>query len=104
VYNIQGNLGFDGSRLDWATLIVHTLLAFSSIIFRVPRKRIDRKPMIIYEEYRQHAMVFTFRCFSVFAVSTLYSEFFEAVYGEMDQRTWVLLAIGLMLWRSHWLG
>ena len=72
VYNMKGNLGFDGTLLDWATLTVHTLLAFSSIIFRVPRKRIDRKPMIIYEEYRQHAMIFTFRCFSVSSIAMYY--------------------------------
>ena len=51
---------------------VHTLLAFSSIIFRVPSKRIASKPMIIYEEYRQHAMVFTARCFFVFAACILW--------------------------------
>lgn len=77
----QGNLGFDGSdpsrdpnmiALDWITMAVHTLLAFSSIIFRVPRKRISNKPMVIYEEYRQHAMVFTSRCFFVFAVTMLF--------------------------------
>lgn len=80
VYMTQGNLGFDGmdaSRdstlimIDWLTMIVHTMLALSSIIFRVPRKRISNKPMVIYEEYRQHAMVFTMRCFSVFLVVSL---------------------------------
>mmetsp|Transcript_24854 Transcript_24854/g.32367 ORF Transcript_24854/g.32367 Transcript_24854/m.32367 type:complete len:244 (+) Transcript_24854:466-1197(+) len=50
------------------------MLAFSSILFRVPLKRIDTKPMVIYEEYRQHAMVFTFRCFSVFTAATLFPD------------------------------
>jgi hypothetical protein len=81
VYLSQGNLGFDGSSsdrdprmivFDWITMAIHTLLALSSIIFRVPRKRISNKPMVIYEEYRQHAMVFTLRCFSVFAVTMLF--------------------------------
>lgn len=72
IYNHVGSLGFEGNTLDWITMIVHTLLAFSSIIFRVPRKRIDSKPMVIYEEYRQHAMVFTTRCFSVFAVDAIF--------------------------------
>jgi hypothetical protein len=68
-------LGFsDGGIDDWATMIVHTALAFSSILFRVPLKRIDNKPMVIYEEYRQHAMVFTLRCFSVFSAITLYPD------------------------------
>ena len=44
--------------LDWATIIVHTLLACSSIIFIVPKKRMRNKPMVIYEVYRQHAKVF----------------------------------------------
>jgi hypothetical protein len=78
-YNKYGTLRFDGSAatpqnrfLDWMTMCVHTCLAFSSIIFRVPRKRINGKPMVIYEEYRQHAMVFTARCFLVFAVADLF--------------------------------
>jgi len=72
VYPERGTLGLaDGSAFDWATMAVHLLLAFSSVIFRVPGKRIETKPMIIYEEYRQHAMVFTLRCFSVFAAATL---------------------------------
>jgi hypothetical protein len=73
VYPKQGNLGFgDGDWLDWASMGIHTLLAFSSILFRVPLKRIDTKPMVIYEEYRQHAMVFTLRCFSVYVAATLW--------------------------------
>eukprot|EP00466_Bigelowiella_natans_P017140 jgi/Bigna1/146441/aug1.114_g21149 len=69
VYPQTGTLGFDGSWFDWATMLVHNCLAFSSIQFRVPSKRIDTKPMVIYEEYRQHAMVFTNRCFAVFIVA-----------------------------------
>ena len=83
VYNVQGNLGFDGHNpdrdqrlvgLDWATMIVHTTLALSSIQFRVPKFRITNKPMVIYEEYRQHAMVFTTRCFSVFVLAYLFPQ------------------------------
>eukprot|EP00946_MAST-07B_sp_MAST-7B-sp1_P002267 g2267.t1 len=50
-YNKYGTLRFDGADatpqdrfLDWMTMAVHTALAFSSIIFRVPRKRINGKP------------------------------------------------------------
>jgi hypothetical protein len=93
VYNIQGNLGFDGNWLDWATMIVHTLLAFSSIVFRVPRKRIETKPMVIYEEYRQHAMVFTFRCFAVFATNELWKIY---VPDETYPRQYVIpMVVGL---------
>jgi hypothetical protein len=52
VFNVTGDLGFDGSALDWASMAVHTLLALSSILFRVPRKHINAKPMVIYEAYR----------------------------------------------------
>jgi len=69
VYNKYGNLGFEGTLLDYSTFIVHQSLAFSSINFKVPSKRLPTKPMIIYEEYRQHAMVFTMRSTSVFLMS-----------------------------------
>lgn len=72
VYNTQGTLGFDGRRFDWFTMLLHTCLSFSSLLFRVPSKRIAKKPMVIYEEYRQHTMAFTVRCVCVFALATLY--------------------------------
>ena len=34
VYNTTGTLGFEGTYMDWVTMVIHTLLAFSSIIFR----------------------------------------------------------------------
>ena len=42
VYPRTGTLGFDGTALDWATMLAHTMLAFSSIQFRVPRHRPSR--------------------------------------------------------------
>jgi hypothetical protein len=79
VYLSHGNLGYNGSAdnkhlqlLNWLTMLVHTCLALSSIIFRVPKKRINNKPMVIYEEYRQHAMVFTVRCLIVFTIATAF--------------------------------
>eukprot|EP00605_Chrysophyceae_sp_TOSAG23-4_P000014 GSChrysophyteH1.ASY1.ANO1.14.1 assembled CDS len=74
VYPKTGTLGFTGTYMDWVTMVIHTLLAFSSILFRVPAKRIDNKPMVIYEEYRQHAMVFTSRCFAVYVSAILYPD------------------------------
>jgi hypothetical protein len=72
IYLTTGSLGFaDSNKFAWLTMLLHTALAFSSIIFSVPAKRIDAKPMVIYEEYRQHAIVFTSRCFFVFATHTL---------------------------------
>ena len=77
-YNAYGNLGFNGPSsdlshqiIDWATMAVHLCLAFSSILFRVPKKRLADKPMVIYEEYRQHAMVFTLRSFTLFSILML---------------------------------
>ena len=72
VYPSEGNLGINGSLFDWFTMIIHTLLSCSAIFFYVPKKRIQDKPLIVYEEYRQHAMIFTMRCFFVFVISILY--------------------------------
>ena len=71
VYPRQGNLGFDGRAFDWASIIVHTMLACSSILFRVPAERLKKSPMVIYEEYRQHAILFTVRSFSACALGML---------------------------------
>lgn len=72
VYPSQGNLGYDGTWFDWLTMGIHITLACTAIIFHVPKKRIPDKPMVIYEEYRMHAMIFTLRCFFVFALATLF--------------------------------
>lgn len=66
VYPRRGNLGFDGTRLDWFTMALHTALSTSSLIFHVLRKRILKKPYIIWEEYRLHAISFSLRCTAVF--------------------------------------
>ena len=52
---------------DWITMYVHLALALTAIQFRVPKLRIKDKPLIVYEEYRLHAMIFTSRCFFVYA-------------------------------------
>ena len=55
-----GTLGFENnSWFDFATLAVHFLLSFSSLIFHVLEKRLASNPLIIYEEYRLHAIIFT---------------------------------------------
>ena len=72
VYTRTGTLGFSGTLFDWATLFVHMTLALSSKLFRVPKKRLASKPMVIYEEYRLHAMIFTLRCVSVYACAVLW--------------------------------
>ena len=60
-----GNLGFSGTCFDVATLVVHFFLSFSSLIFHVVANRIIDRPLIIYEEYRLHAILFTTRCLFV---------------------------------------
>lgn len=84
-YLTTGTLGFSGDKndmFDWGTMAVHLCLAFSSKIFRVPAKRLENSPLIIYEEYRQHAMVFTLRCFSVYACAVLgYKEWLDKFHG-----------------------
>jgi hypothetical protein len=60
-----GTLGFTGSALDLATLLVHFFLSFTSLIFHVVAHRIIERPLIIYEEYRMHAILFTTRCLFV---------------------------------------
>ena len=56
-----GTLGFNGSYFDLATLFSHFILSSSSLIFHVLEKRIVERPLIIYEEYRLHAILFSMR-------------------------------------------
>eukprot|EP01013_Petalomonas_cantuscygni_P009446 TRINITY_DN22270_c0_g1_i1.p1 TRINITY_DN22270_c0_g1~~TRINITY_DN22270_c0_g1_i1.p1 ORF type:complete len:365 (-),score=66.28 TRINITY_DN22270_c0_g1_i1:200-1219(-) len=72
VWPTTGTLGFvDGSPFDWFTVAMHCLLSCSSLIFRVPIRRIRKLPTVIYEEYRQHAMLFTLRAGALFALAIL---------------------------------
>lgn len=80
VYPTTGTLGFNGSWFDYATLFVHFMLSFTSLIFHVLRHRILDKALIIYEEYRLHAILFTGRAVfvSLFAmIMTKYQNYFE---------------------------
>ena len=60
-----GNLGFTGSYFDIFTLLSHWILSSSSLLFHVLDKRIIERPLIIYEEYRLHAILFTTRAIMV---------------------------------------
>ena len=53
-----------------ATILAHFGLSASSMIFKVLPKRIHKKPAIIWNEYRLHAIVFTLRCVSLYYFST----------------------------------
>jgi hypothetical protein len=89
VYNVKGNLGFDGTPLDWATIFLHTALSTSSLIFHVLKNRILRKPYIIWEEYRLHAISFTLRCTTIFILGYLGVSRFLLFPGTM---VWHLIA------------
>eukprot|EP00928_Gymnodinium_smaydae_P097031 TRINITY_DN8694_c0_g3_i1.p1 TRINITY_DN8694_c0_g3~~TRINITY_DN8694_c0_g3_i1.p1 ORF type:complete len:335 (-),score=41.39 TRINITY_DN8694_c0_g3_i1:409-1359(-) len=91
VYNTSGTLGFDGKFIDWMTMAVHMCLSASSIIFHVVAKRIHSRPMVIYEEYRLHAITFTARCVAVY-IFGLFRPFRET-YLER-----VLLFATVMVW------
>lgn len=59
VFPKYGNLGFEGTWFDYLTLAVHMTLSCSSIIFHVLPQRLLKRPLVIYEEYRLHAIIFT---------------------------------------------
>jgi hypothetical protein len=65
IFPKYGNLGFDGTTFDILTLFSHFALSSSSLLFHVLDKRIVERPLIIYEEYRLHAILFTTTAVSV---------------------------------------
>jgi len=93
VYNSVGTLGFDGDVLDWLTMGVHMGLSSSSIIFHVVAKRLNSRPMVIYEEYRLHAITFTARCVAVYVFGLVRP--FRDTYLER-----VLLFATVMVWHA----
>jgi len=68
VFPMNGHLGFEGTKFDWLFMTIHLALASSSLIFKVIKARLLKFPMIMWNEYRLHAIVFTLRCWSVFAM------------------------------------
>lgn len=59
-------LGFGGSWFDCLTIGIHLCLSTTSLFFHVIKARKINFPMIMWEEYRLHAIVFTCRCCFVF--------------------------------------
>ena len=96
---MTGELGFRGSALDIVTLLLHFGLSSSSLLFHILEHRIIERPLIIYEEYRLHAILFTtngivmslfglyYDQFSVNAQVTLLSIIF-AIRGLIDLVTY----------------
>ena len=55
-------------RSSWKVILLHLALSCSGIQFQVPAKRIKKWPTIIWEEYRLHAIIFSFRAVVVAAL------------------------------------
>lgn len=66
---IQNGLRMDlkWNVFDACTMGAHLALSCSALIFHVLPKRIINRPMIIWEEYRLHAIVFTLRSVAIYA-------------------------------------
>jgi hypothetical protein len=88
VYPATGTLGFDGSWFDHLTMFIHVALSTSSLVFHVIRSRILGRPMIIWEEYRLHAIVFSTRCLSVYLMGT-----FRPFAGSLIERIYIPLVV-----------
>lgn len=57
---------------SWKVILLHLALSCTGIQFQVPAKRIKKWPTIIWEEYRLHAIIFSFRAVVVTALSGVY--------------------------------
>lgn len=57
--------------INISTILSHLLLSLSALKFKVPSKRIYNKPLVIYEEYRLHAIVFTLRSIAMYILGVL---------------------------------
>lgn len=71
VYPKTGTLGFDGTWFDHLTMLLHLALSCTSLLFHVIRQRILSRPMIIWAEYRLHAIIFSTRCFAVYLLGII---------------------------------
>lgn len=97
-----GTLGFEnGTLFDYVTLLGHLLLSCSSLVFHVLEKRIVSNPLIIYEEYRLHAMVFTSRAVCVSIVGMLMSYIPETMRWAFLVGTVLIHHIGADLISKH---
>eukprot|EP01128_Nolandella_sp_AFSM9_P002116 TRINITY_DN12501_c0_g1_i1.p1 TRINITY_DN12501_c0_g1~~TRINITY_DN12501_c0_g1_i1.p1 ORF type:complete len:304 (-),score=49.99 TRINITY_DN12501_c0_g1_i1:73-984(-) len=90
----QSHLGFTGTAFDWLTIGLHMSLSCSSLIFHVLARRILKRPMIIWEEYRLHAIVFSMRTASCFVVG-----YFTA--NNHNNSPWVYALLPLVMLVHH---
>jgi hypothetical protein len=80
VFPMEGNLGLNGSWFDHLTMAFHMALSASSLIFHVLPYRILARPLVIWNEYRLHAIIFSLRCVSVY----LFGLYYPFQNTEMD--------------------
>lgn len=85
-------MAFKGNMFDGATMFAHFLLSSSSLIFHVLPRRIISRPMIIWEEYRLHAIVFTMRSVTVYL---------HGVWRPLRGSTWEPLALFVLVMSWH---
>jgi hypothetical protein len=92
VFPKEGNLGFNGHWFDHLTLLLHMGLSTSALIFHVLPHRILKRPLVIWEEYRLHAIIFTLRCVSVY---------FFAIFYPFQNNGWDNVAQWIMVMAHH---
>ena len=63
----RDDMGFDGSTLTAVCLAVHVMLSCSSLVFKLPAKRI-KEGSRIWPEYRLHSIAFAMRSISLMAL------------------------------------
>jgi len=83
-YYMTGGLSFDGTWFDHFCVAWGMGLSCSSIIFHVLKYRVIPKPLIIWEEYRLHAIIFTLRGVSVYYFAYLWPMLMTAMGREND--------------------
>jgi hypothetical protein len=77
---MHGNLQLNGTWFDHLTMAWHMALSGSSMIFHVLPYRILARPLVIWNEYRLHAIIFSLRCVSTY----LFALYYPYQNTEMD--------------------
>lgn len=87
-----GSMMFDNSNFTLICIALHIVLSCSSMIFRIPERRIQSGPMI-YPEFRLHSIVFALRSLVVMLI-----QFFARRY-DLPQLLYVrgLIVLGSMV-------
>jgi len=91
----QGNLGIRNDISSYVVLFLHIILSYSSLIFRVLKNRLKIKGLIIWEEYRLHAIVFTSRAI----IASIYGIIYDFIIRRIGYNNGQILLTIIML--SH---